>query len=197
MKYFPDFGIHITYLSSTVSLLNRTLFSLPVQSAAQDKMASSLHIHKIPAGEIAWLSRSTTIPSFPPASATQKLSTGTSPQELRSILKPAPLIHPSEVALPPNLSPPIDPSKVPLPPSLGNTASLEPLLSTPGHWGDFDYDVEHNLTESEFNELPPGFPYTDWNGALCFAWEYLRNMQRLVTELMEGTGRYHGVRHTT
>ena len=197
MKYSPDFGIHIIYFSSAVSLLNRTLFRLPVQSAAQDKMASSLHVHKIPAGEIAQLSHSNPLPSFPPALATPKLSARSSPPELRSNLKLAPLIHPSGAALPPNLNPPIDPSKVPLPPGLGSTASLKPLLSTPGHWGDFEYDVEYNLTESEFNDLPLGFPYTDWNGALCFAWEYLRNMQRLVTELMEGTGRYHGVRHTT
>lgn len=59
--------------------------------------------------------------------------------------------------------------------------------------------TEEFKVESELNreDLPAGFPYTDWRGVWSFAWEYIRGMQDLVMEWTEGTGRYGPVRQTT
>lgn len=192
MRCSPDFSIHIP-LSPIHQLSTKHSSAQSAKShSIIAKMASSLQIPKPTKGNVAQLSHSTPLPSVSPASVTPKPSTHRSHQELRSILKRAPPIDPSGFALPPSSSPPIDPTKLPLPPSPANSTTGKPIY-IPGRRGEFEYD----FCESEFDDLPPGFPYNDWNGALCFAWEYIRNMQRLVTELMEGTGKYHGIRHTT
>lgn len=61
------------------------------------------------------------------------------------------------------------------------------------HYSEFECD----LSDSELDDVAVGFPYKDWKGVWSFACEYVRSMQKLVTELMEGTGRYGSVRHTT
>ena len=58
-----------------------------------------------------------------------------------------------------------------------------------GHEVDaLDYDDE---------DIPQGFPYADAWGIWCFVYEYLKGMQALVSECMEGRGRYGSIRHTT
>lgn len=69
-------------------------------------------------------------------------------------------------------------------------ASYSQLLD---HYSEFECD----LSDSELDDVAVGFPYKDWKGVWSFACEYVRSMQKLVTELMEGTGRYGSVRHTT
>lgn len=58
-------------------------------------------------------------------------------------------------------------------------------------------EFECEYGDTDFEPLPVGFPYTGWYGAWCFACEYVRSMQALVTERMEGNGRYGMVRRTT
>lgn len=78
-----------------------------------------------------------------------------------------------------------------------------PSSSRPSHHIIYNHDTASTTEEfepecePEHEDLPPGFPYTDWRGVWSFAWEYVRGMRGLVTEWMEGTGRYGPVRHTT
>ena len=58
-------------------------------------------------------------------------------------------------------------------------------------------EFERDYGDSDLDSLPAGFPYTSWYGALCFACEYVRSMQVLVTQRMEGNGKYGPVRRTT
>lgn len=60
-----------------------------------------------------------------------------------------------------------------------------------------DREFECEYGDTDLESLPAGFPYTGWYGAWCFACEYVRSMQALVTERMEGNGRYGMVRRTT
>ena len=109
---------------------------------------------------------------------------------LHSTLKPHRPTDPPELSLPPSPYQPINPSQMSLPPDTHKIFSRKPLLFAPD-------SCEHVFSGYGLDDLPPGFPYTTWNGAFCFAWEYIKSMQKLVSELMEGTGRYHGLRHTT
>ncbi|MCJ1423277.1 hypothetical protein MMC29_001159 [Sticta canariensis] len=58
-------------------------------------------------------------------------------------------------------------------------------------------EFERDYGDSDLDSLPAGFPYTSCYGAWCFACEYVRSMQALVTERMEGNGKYGPVRRTT
>lgn len=58
-------------------------------------------------------------------------------------------------------------------------------------------EFERDDGDTELESLPAGFLYTGWYGAWCFACEYVRSMQALVTERMEGSGKYGAVRRTT
>lgn len=77
--------------------------------------------------------------------------------------------------------------------------SAHPLSHTRiPHTTQYPYNTfEQDHGNSDLDSLPAGFPYNNWYGLWCFASEYLRRMQLLVSECMEGNGRYGGIRHTT
>ena len=58
-------------------------------------------------------------------------------------------------------------------------------------------EFERDYGDSDLDSLPAGFPYTSWYGAWCFACEYVCSMEALVTQRMEGNGKYGPVRRTT
>ena len=58
-------------------------------------------------------------------------------------------------------------------------------------------EFERDHDDDDEDSFPAGFPYNSWYGLWCLASEYLRRMQLLVSECMEGNGRYGGIRHTT
>lgn len=58
-------------------------------------------------------------------------------------------------------------------------------------------EFERDYGDTDLESLPAGFPYNGWYGAWCFACEYVRSMQALVTERMEESGKYGMVRRTT
>lgn len=56
------------------------------------------------------------------------------------------------------------------------------------------------FTPEELEDLPPGFPYTDWTGGCALGWELMGSLQRFLMELFEGqggSGKRGAVRGTT
>lgn len=76
-------------------------------------------------------------------------------------------------------------------------AQTESQIAAPPRTRNPYSEFERDDGDTELESLPPGFPYTGWYGAWCFACEFVRSMQALVTERMEGSGKYGAVRRTT
>lgn len=84
-----------------------------------------------------------------------------------------------------------------LPSNTQTTTQIAAPPSTRIPYSEFQRDYGDDYGDTDLESLPAGFPYTSWYGAWCFACEYVRSMQALVTERMEGSGKYGTVRRTT
>lgn len=84
-----------------------------------------------------------------------------------------------------------------LPSDMQTKTQLAASPSTRIPYSEFERDYDDDYRDTDLESLPAGFPYTGWYGAWCFACEYMRSMQVLVTERMERSGKYGTVRRTT